>query len=209
MRPSCPALAAVLAGVCFVTQAAAQDPRLERVDSTTRAVVTALVDSARAAGLPAEPLVQRALEGATKGAPGDRIVAAVRRLAVDLDRARGALGSATGAAELEAGASALRAGASPAVLTRLHRARRAPLIVPLAVLADLVAGGVPPDAAASAVLTLAVAEDAELIEFRRNVERDIALGAPPAAAAAVRLGSTADATPQSTGGHPPSQPRRP
>jgi hypothetical protein len=41
----------------------------------------------------------------------------------------------------------------------------------------------------AAVITLADARvgDDELVEFRRSVERDIALGAPPAAAASVRM----------------------
>ncbi len=61
-------------------------------------------------------------------------------------------------------------------------------MVPLAVLADLVASGVPVDSAAAAVLALAGrARDADLIEFRRAVERDIALGAPPAAATAAAV----------------------
>ncbi len=185
-----PALAVGL--MVLARPAAAQDPRLERLDAGTRPLVAALLDSARAAGLPAEPLVQRALEGTIKGAPGDRIVAAVRRLAADLGRARDALGPAASPPELEAGAAALRAGAAPAVLTELRRTRRQPLTVPLAVLADLVASGVPADSAATAVLALAPsARDADLVEFRRAVERDIALGAPPAAAASVRVNAAA------------------
>src|SRR5205809_5185142 len=161
------------------------DPRLERLDAATRPAVAALVDSAGRALLPTEPLVQRALEGATKRASGDLIVAAVRRLAVELGHARDALGSTASPAELSAGAAALRAGASPTVLARLRQARREPLTMPLAVLADLVASGVPVDSAAAAVLALAArARDADLVEFRRAVERDIALGAPPAAATA-------------------------
>jgi hypothetical protein len=62
----------------------------------------------------------------------------------------------------------------------------------LSVLADLVASGVPADSAAAVVLALAPkARDADLVEFRRAVERDIALGAPPAAAASVRLNAGA------------------
>ncbi len=186
---SCP-LVTALASVLLATRGAAQDARLARLDSAARASVAAIVDSARAAGLPSEPLVERALEGATKGAPGDRIVAAVRRLAGDLGQARDALGRAATPAELEAGAAALRAGASPTLLAQLRRARPRPqrLTVPLAVLTDLVASGVPVDSAAAAVLALAATtRDAELMEFRRTVERDIALGAPPAAAAAVRV----------------------
>src|SRR5205807_1637966 len=76
------ALAALLAAT-----AVAQDPRLGRLDATARPLVAGVIDSARAAGLPTEPLVQRALEGATKGAPGTLIASAVQRLAADLRRA--------------------------------------------------------------------------------------------------------------------------
>ncbi len=182
-RSALPLLAAML----VAGRAAGQqtDPRLERLDAATRPAVAALVDSAGRALLPTEPLVQRALEGATKRASGELIVAAVRRFAVELGHARDALGSTASPAELSAGAAALRAGASPTVLARLRQARREPLTMPLAVLADLVASGVPVDSAAAAVLALAArARDVDLVEFRRAVERDIALGAPPAAATA-------------------------
>jgi len=39
----------------------------------------------------------------------------------------------------------------------------------------------------TAVLAIVAAEDADYVAFRRNVERDIALGASPAAALGVRL----------------------
>jgi hypothetical protein len=188
VKPGCSRrVLALLAAMLVAGRAAAQqtDPRLERLDAATRPAVAALVDSARRASLPTEPLVQRALEGATKRASGDVIVAAVRRFAVDLGHARDALGSTATPAELTAGAAALRAGASPTILAHLRQTRREPLTMSLAVLADLVASGVPVDSAAAAVLALASrARDAELLEFRRAVERDIALGAPPAAAAA-------------------------
>ena len=194
----CRGLGPLVAATLVAAAAAAQqrDSRLERLDSTTRPIVAALVDSARAAALPTEPLVQRALEGATKRATGDRIIAAVRRLALDLDRARDALGSTASPPELTAAAAALRAGAPPAILTALRRVRRESLTVPLAVLTDLVATGVPVDSAAAAVLSLAAkARDTDLVEFRRTVERDIALGTPPAsataAAAAVQMNAGA------------------
>jgi len=185
--------AGALAAVVVVTAAAQDrqgrqvrnDPRLERLDAEARPLVAGVIDSARAAGLPTEPLVQRALEGATKGAPDTLIVGAVRRLAADLGRARAALGAGATPPELEAGAAALRAGAGPAVLAQLRRSRRRTITVPLAVLTDLVASGVPVDSAAAAVLALAAsARDADLIDFRRAVERDIALGAAPTAATA-------------------------
>jgi len=186
---------ALLGGVLVMTRAVAQqtDARLERLDETTRPAVIAIVDSVRAAGLPVNPLVERALEGATKGAPPDVIVAAVRRLAGDLGRARDALGPGATAIELNAGAEALRAGAGPDVLARLRRARgRQSVTMALAVFTDLVARGVPVDTAATAVLALAATvRDEDLVEFRRAVERDIAIGAPPAAAASIRLNAAA------------------
>jgi len=151
------------------------------------------------------------LEGATKGASGARIVAAVRRLAVDLGTARSALGTSASAPELEAAVAALRAGATPQVLAHLRDVRRPPLTMALSVLADLVASGVPADSAAAAVLALAPkARDADLVEFRRAVERDIALGAPPGAATSVRVNAGADVFTNAAGtpGNPP-RPRRP
>lgn len=197
----------MLATLLIAAQIAAQDPRLERLDPETRSLVVAVVDSAHAVGLPGEPLVQRALEGATKGAPGARIVAAVRRLATDLGTARTALGARASAPELEAGVAALRAGATPQVLTQLRDVRRPPLTMALSVLADLVASGVPADSASAVVLALApTARDADLVEFRRAVERDIALGAPPGGAAAVRALNTGVRTDASGPGQPPGRP---
>jgi len=199
----------ILTVLLLMTQVAVQDPRLERLDPETRSLVASVVDSARAVGLPGEPLIQRALEGVTKGAQGPRIVAAVRRLATDLGTARSALGTRATAPELEAGVAALRAGAGPQVLTQLRDARRPPLTMALAVLADLVTSGVPVDSASAIVLAFApTARDADLVEFRRAVERDISLGAPPGAAASVRALNTGirgvnDAA------VPPGQPPRP
>ena len=202
----------MLAALLLVTQVAVQDPRLERLDPDTRAAVVAVVDSAHGVGLPVEPIIQRALEGVTKGAAGARIVAAVRRLTVDLGTARTALGTSASEAELEAGVAALRAGATPDVLAKLRDVRRPPLTVALSGLADLVASGVPADSAAAAVLVLAPkARDADLVEFRRAVERDIALGAPPAAATSVRV-NVADvysATNSGANPNPATRSRRP
>src|SRR5688500_16496765 len=94
----------VVAVALASSRAAAQDDRLaRRLDSTTYAQVAAELESARAAGLPVEPLIARALEGASKNAPGVRIVGAVHRLAADLATARRALGETSQTTELEAG----------------------------------------------------------------------------------------------------------
>lgn len=172
----------------------AQEPRLQdRLPAQALQEVSVLLDSAGRTGLPTEPLVDRALEGASKGASPDRIVAAVTRLFTDLDHARQALGPSSAPEEIAAGASALRAGAATEDLRQLRRARPGESItVAVAVLTDLVAVGVPPDTAFAAVLALSdVANDADYIAFRRNVERDVALGASPVAALGVRLDAAA------------------
>src|SRR6266571_5002264 len=136
------------------------------------------------------------------------LVAAVRRLTVDLGAARLALGTNASAAELEAGVAALRAGARPEILAHLRDLRRPPLTMALSVLADLVASGVPADSAAAAVLALARhARDADLVEFRRAVERDIALGAPPGAATSIRVNAGAENVFSGTGTNPGTVPR--
>ena len=202
----------IVAALLLAVQVTAQDPRLERLAPDTRSAVTIVVDSAERASLPVEPLIQRALEGTSKGAAGARIAAAVRRLAADLGAARVALGTGASTPELEAGVAALRAGATPQVIAHLRDVRRPPLTIALSVLADLVASGVPADSAATAVLALAPkARDADLVDFRRAVERDISLGAPPGASAAVRALNTGvrDATATAGGQPPPRPPRRP
>ena len=176
--------ALVLGGV----PAVAQDARLSRLDPSTGQVIARLVDSARAANLPSEPLVDKALEGASKHAPGARIADAVRTLLADLGRARGALGGGS-EAELTAAAAALRAGVAPRALADLRRARGDALLsVPLATLADLVSRGVPVETAQEVVVALAArgVSDAGYVELRRVVEADIGAGVPPAAAASVR-----------------------
>jgi hypothetical protein len=145
--------------------------------------------------------VDRALEGASKRAPAQRIVVEVRRLHHALGEARLALGRTATPVEIEAGASALQANVGPRVLASLRRARAdGSLTVPLAVLTDLVAYGVPVDTAARTVLALASVEDAALVAYQRDVERDISVGALPAVAASLRAGvleRSLDAVPRS------------
>ncbi len=153
-----------------------QDRRLsDRLDPVTASSVQRLVDSARATGLPTEPLVQKALEGSTMGASGDRIHAAVEALLGQLGRAREALGDSATGAELTAGAGALRAGVSPASLAELHRLRyRQSLVVPIAVLADIVAEGVPTAEATRQVFELAREgrPDDEFVALRKRVQNE-------------------------------------
>lgn len=160
-----------------------------RLDARTRVAVERIIDSSRAVGVPAEPLIDKALEGASKRAPSEAIVRAVRGLAVDLATARQWLGPQSLGEELTAGASALRAGVDIDALRRLRHDRPGqPLVIALSVLTDLIASGVPADNATRSVLALTNkgAEDEQLVAFRRDVERDIGVGAPPSIAVTLR-----------------------
>jgi hypothetical protein len=177
--------------VCLVPASArGADPRLAtRLDAETAAQVQHLVDAAQSQGLPTEPLISKALEGAAKRAPVERILSAVRAQSAALGDARAALGDSSSTSEIVAGAGALLAGVARDSLVRLRATRPGQaLVVPLVVLADLVTRKVPTEAAASAVLTAsrAGAHDADLLRMRERIERDIAAGALPANAAMLR-----------------------
>lgn len=189
----------LLVGACCVSllaeQARAQAPnevRLARLDSSTRTTVLALADSARRDHLPAEPLVDKALEGSQKGADGARIVTAVRGLYAELRTARAALGASASTDEINAGANALHAGLPMRNLAQLRAASqhagRARVTVPLTVVTDLVARGVPVAVASDVVLSLARAglRDADFTMFQRNVRLDIEHGADASTAAQTR-----------------------
>jgi hypothetical protein len=148
--------------------------------------VAALVQDARAAGLPADPLIARAFEGASRGADGAGIVSGVRRQAGAQAAARGALGAGSQPDEIVAGASALLAGVPPDSLSRLRLARPGgSLVIPLVVLCDLVARGVPADAASVAVVvaTRAGATDNALLRIRERIHTGIENGGAPAGTA--------------------------
>lgn len=161
-------LLVLLAGVPEVL--AAQDPRLgARLDPRARGGVERVLDSAAAVGVPVEPLVLKALEGASKGADSARIVTAVRTLFTNLLAARTELGADAGEAALVAGAAALRAGAPRGQLGRLAALRpTGQLAVPLSVLADLLSAGISGSQAWSTVydMTARGANDAALLALR-------------------------------------------
>jgi hypothetical protein len=183
----------VAAVLLHASAASAQGSSVSRLDTkldvATRTAVVAIIDSARLAGLPADVLVNKALEGAGKRADGPRIVAAVRALAGELRRSRDALGHASRDAEITAGAHAIHAGIAPADLTRLRQAAVGrQLTTPITVLTDLVSRGVPTATATTAVVSLEKAglRDADLTAYSRAVRQDIDHGADPAATATTR-----------------------
>jgi hypothetical protein len=168
-----------------------------RLDAPSRAAIFAIVDSARAQGIPVEPLTERMFEGIAKGADGPRIVASVRSLALEMASAHRALGTIATADEIKAAASAMHAGVPAVELGKMKKqgGLRRSLTMPFTVLADIVSRGVPVQTAANAVRSLvgAGAKDADLSTFQRNVKVDIEQGASPAAAAETRSKTTAPA----------------
>ncbi len=153
--------------------------------------VMAMMDSARAEGLPAKSLLQKALEGSTKGADDRHILAAVRGLLGRLRLARVTLGPNASQAELSASAEAIYAGVDTSSIRRLrdvHAARgdaskggEGTMAAELVVLTDLISRDVPVDAASQVVIGLARASVGynEIFEFRRQVEQDINAGTVP------------------------------
>ncbi|MGH7470010.1 MAG: hypothetical protein ACRENP_18855 [Longimicrobiales bacterium] len=181
-------IAAAAAGG-LTAAARAQDARLmRRLEPSAVAAVTVLVDSAQLQGLPAEPLIQKALEGASKQASAEAILAALRALRVRLLEARSALGNASNG-ELVAGAAALDAGARAGDLKRLRPyANAAHLTNAFLGLTFLLQRGVAPDNATSIVASMLDARlsGSDFTKLQRLVDQDIRAGAPPAEAARVR-----------------------
>jgi hypothetical protein len=167
------------------------DPRLtSALDDKTREAVEAIIESARGEGLPVEPLVDKALEGATKRASGQLIVSAVRGWAAELRRAKLVLGPAVSERDIIAGATALRAGVDVRELERLKVAKGNGnrLASSLDVLSFLVRAGVPADTISPVIvrLVLASASEDQLGALQRDIERDIAHGVLASTAASLR-----------------------
>src|SRR3954470_2705236 len=189
-RPIRGLITLALASAALV-QAGAQDPRIgSRLGAASPAAIVALVDSARAQGLPVEPLMEKVYEGQGKGADGPRIVAAVRSLMLEMASAHRALGTVASVDEIKAAASAMHAGVPAVELGKMKKQSglKRSLTLPFTVLADLVSRGVPVEAGVNAIKSLvgAGAKDAEINNFQRNVSVDIEQGAPPAAAVETR-----------------------
>ena len=172
----------------------AQDARAARLegklDVETQAVVLHTLDSARTRGLPVEPLVDKALEGATKRAAGPRIQAAVSSLLGRLEAARDALTPNPTPRDITAGADALAFGATREALRAMRAIRpNDSVAVPLGVLTQLVASGVPVGRATRVVADLLRrgARDEQLIALNDDVRSYVAAGASPEVALDVRM----------------------
>ena len=193
-----PILAAAIAmAPCAVRAQTRADPLLPaKLGAPARLAIQRTIDSARASGLPVEPLADKAAEGVLKGADDERIVAAVETLARELGTARAVLVNADPSL-LRAAASALHAGIDSAMLGRLARPAaaqppdRQALTGALVTAVDLVAKHVPPAAATTSMEALLRrrAPEREFLALRDEVARDIEAGRAPEAALAARTRS--------------------
>jgi hypothetical protein len=152
--------------------------------------VEALADSARALGIPARPLVLKALEGHAKKAEPKDILRVVRQLLADMSKARTALDSAE-EDQLVAGAAAIRAGLTESQLARFRAPTRgrSPVTM-LTHLSDLIGRlGVPREAATTEFMRLWASglPDGEVVGLSRRMEQDILNGVNPGLSLANRV----------------------
>lgn len=178
-----------------------------RVSPEIAALVQQLGTAAVARGLPIDPLVQKAIEGSAKGIPAERVAAAVRLVAMQLDTAAGTLrpaGLGTDTVAIAAGVFALTAGLHARDIAQIARldAQPAEVIVGLRVAGTLVALGVPPGETVTLVAaTLQTGRPVgELLALPARVQAQIAKGIGPAQAAA---GLARAAAAQARRGSPP------
>jgi hypothetical protein len=188
-RPSVRHLA-WLGSFAFAASALAQQPADDRLagrlDGETRGQIVALVDSLKREGLPTEPIVDRALEGASKRADGALIVKVVRSFASHLRVARQVLGAGSSDREIVAGANALKAGIRTEELAKVRAARDGQrYAVAFDVLTGLKNRNVPNDTAVRVISSLVklAAHDQQYVTLLDQVERSIAAGTQPALAA--------------------------
>jgi hypothetical protein len=113
----------------------------------------------------------------------------VKSLSHRLQQARGALEPVFSVSELSAAAGALQGGVPSTVLRELrYLSPFAPLTVPLGVLTEMIADGVPPRPAAAKVREPVAggATSAQLIEMGAQVRTDVACGIAPGTALELR-----------------------
>lgn len=150
-------------------------------DAPTRIELERIIGSARQAGLPAPPLINRALQGAARSVDGQRVVGVVRAYADSMRVALTLLGAGSGDSEIDAGAAALRAGVAREGVRQVRRTRSpGQATTALIVLTDLVRRGVPAPDATVAVTTVAASQpDNALLSLQSALARETS--APTAA----------------------------
>lgn len=168
---------------------ASLEQKMERLERAYRGEpaerIREAVERAREEGLPVEPVVDKALEGAAKGVAPPRVAAVVSGYVDRLSRGRDLLPDGASGALVTAAADALRRGVPGEAVRALARTRSEETPMALVVLGDLVEMGVPAEPA-EAVVRQALEKGHtgdELLVLPAAVRRRIRSGAPPEQAA--------------------------
>ena len=149
-----------------------------------------VVESAKEQELPIEPIVSKALLGATFRQPAAVITQSVNVVLQRLVASRDALAPTPTARDIAAGATAIELGVPSKTIHDLRsRFPDRSMVVPLAVLGELVANKVPVSRAAEMVRDLMRrgASENQLVAFTDRVREDIARGTSPSEAITTRI----------------------
>lgn len=173
-----------------VATAQSSTTALTGLGAPARAEVERVIDSARVAGLPVDPLYDKVAEGQLKEARDADIVTAVRSLAKRFVDVRAALGPGLDAGAMSAAATALRGGLPMARIQQLAKASagsahaNTDLTVALITVADLLQQRVPMEPAVTSIESLLKrrAPDDQFARLRLGVQADIVGGKTPEAA---------------------------
>ena len=202
--------------VLLVTARAASGQASEGLDSATAAAIAPIVQQARAANLPVTLLYAKAREGQVQRVPVAKIEAVVRTLADRMRTANEALKPGASEQELHAAADAIKSGVGPETLRAMREAGGdGSLAVPIGVLTQLIARGVPVERASMEVVALlkkgAVAKN--FIALEESVRQDVLAGRRPDESLDLRLKGIIPNLPQSANadaaGLNAGSPRRP
>lgn len=183
-------VSAMVAPAALDAQASQGTPVLTIADARTRQAVEREISRAAQRGLPVRALVAKANEGVTKQATGERIRVAVSTLARRLEQARDLLAPSPSDADVIAGADALAVGVPATMLRQIRAAYPAgsSVAMPLDVLTELVARGVPASNALEQITQLMRrgATPTQIAGLGASVQSDVAAGLTPDAALEVR-----------------------
>jgi len=185
------AFAAVALPVALAAQGDVAGRLAGRVPPEVARAVQDIAADVTARGLPADPLIDKAIEGGAKHVPAERVIAAVRALAGRLDQAAAALRASgiarPGADAVEGGADAVNAGLSPDQVRGLASLSRPPYdpALTLRVAAELAGLGVGPEQTLELLRDVIKAgkTPSDLLELPAKVALGIARGATPPQAA--------------------------
>jgi len=170
------------------------------LDSATAAAIAPIVDQARADKLPVTALYAKAREGQVQRVPVAKIEAAVRTLADRMRTANEALAPDASEQELHAAADAIKSGVPAETLRAMRKAGGdGSLAVPIGVLTQLIARGVPVERASMEIVALlqkgAVARN--FIALEESVRQDVLAGRRPDESLDLRLKGIIPNLPQS------------